>query len=219
MKNNWKSSKKKYMWIPLYLILSIFIGTMLMICVYCLPIQRIRSHLQEASYVYMDENPYPTWLPGYASGISDYYTESIMMREAVYSGSQSAVTEAMKNPYYVSSDTDNQVAQLMESLDDTKVKSMSFNCYPRYWHGYLLFLKPMLVFFNVVEIRALSAILQIFLLCTVIALLSKRLGGKDRPGLWSFGNISESGDDYSVLSVPGCLLCNSPGVCYRPPFK
>ncbi|MGN0361315.1 MAG: hypothetical protein ACI4ET_00580 [Bilifractor sp.] len=176
MKNNWKSGIKKYRWIPLYLILSILLGTVLMIFVYCLPIHRIRGHVQETSFIYTGEDDHPSWLPGYSSGILDYYTDSIMMREAIYSGSQSAVTKAMKNPYYVSADTGSQLGQLMESLDDTKVQSMSFNCYPRYWHGYLLFLKPLLEFFNVLEIRILSAIVQTFLFCLVSALLAKRLG-------------------------------------------
>lgn len=48
--------------------------------------------------------------------------------------------------------------------------------YARYWHGYLPFLRVLLIFFNIAQIRNLLFILFLVLFVTLIVLLKKKLG-------------------------------------------
>lgn len=48
--------------------------------------------------------------------------------------------------------------------------------YGRYWHGYLIVLKTLLLFLNVSEIRMLNLILQGTLFCILLYLVRKRIG-------------------------------------------
>ena len=49
-------------------------------------------------------------------------------------------------------------------------------CYPLYWHGYLVILKPALTFFNVADLRLLNLYWQMFLIATALILIYKKLG-------------------------------------------
>lgn len=53
---------------------------------------------------------------------------------------------------------------------------LSYVNYARYWHGYLVFLKPLLMFMNVQDIYYLHAMLMVFLTGWIFCLLYKRLG-------------------------------------------
>ena len=56
--------------------------------------------------------------------------------------------------------------------------SVKINFYPRFWHGYLLFLKPLLVFFDFHGIRYINLMFQLGLLFFILYLMYERLGFK-----------------------------------------
>ncbi len=67
----------------------------------------------------------------------------------------------------------NPVEELNEFLDDKVDTSIE---YARYWHGYLPFLRVLLIFFNITEIRLFLFILFSILFILLIVLLKKKLG-------------------------------------------
>ena len=48
--------------------------------------------------------------------------------------------------------------------------------YPRFWQGWLIFLKPLLIFFDLAQIRIINGIVQLMLLMFVLFLMYKKLG-------------------------------------------
>ena len=48
--------------------------------------------------------------------------------------------------------------------------------YPLYWHGYLVILKPALIFFPLSDLRILNLYLQLFLIATALILFYKKVG-------------------------------------------
>jgi hypothetical protein len=52
----------------------------------------------------------------------------------------------------------------------------AFSFYPRYWHGWIVFERPLLILGNIQFLRALSLISLILMLCIAIFLVTKRLG-------------------------------------------
>lgn len=48
--------------------------------------------------------------------------------------------------------------------------------YARYWHGYLVFLRPALVIFNIGQIRTILIVTFIMLLIIFMAVLIKNIG-------------------------------------------
>lgn len=171
-----KKKIKNVTWLILYLIVAVILGTLLMIGVYRLPTEKIILHVKESEDIYAFEGQRPNWTPGLKYGQLDNYTDSIMLRTAMFSDDNSAVYNAMMNPFYRTDELKSQVKCLLALLNGKKSDSMYSIGYPRYWHGYLTILKPMLQFFNVSELRMINMMLQLFLMTVVILLLGKRLG-------------------------------------------
>ena len=54
--------------------------------------------------------------------------------------------------------------------------AFSANEYARYWHGYLIYLRPLMLFLNYAQIRHLNIFLVFFLLCYSFLLMYTRIG-------------------------------------------
>ena len=65
-----------------------------------------------------------------------------------------------------------QVGDLIDTVNNDTDESFE---YARYWHGYLVFLRPLLVFFNITQIRALLYIALVILAIILLYLLYKRV--------------------------------------------
>lgn len=78
--------------------------------------------------------------------------------------------------------------------------------YSRYWHGYLLYLKPLLLFFNVYDIKILMMFIQLLLIVWVEILLAKR---SEAFAFFCIGDFTyKPGDNSDVISVCGhCCHC------------
>ena len=105
--------------------------------------------------------------------ILDNYTDSIMLLEASDQTESSVVDRAMMayrgtihnagNPW------DTLIRHYAEGEEFDEVVS-----YPRYWHGYLVLLRPMLSAFDYSEIRMINQVGQLLLLCFVSFLLWRK---------------------------------------------
>lgn len=105
----------------------------------------------------------------------DNFTDSLMISQAIY--------KSDKNPFLASLAND----RFSYSISDTRLfirnyieNNSSYNIisYSRYWHGYLIFLKPMLNFFNYYQIRTINLIIQSFLLFITLLLIYKKISIK-----------------------------------------
>lgn len=148
-----------------------------MIAIYMLPTGRMKGHIANSDGTFNYEGIYPQIIGGYKSSQLDNYTDALMYATAIHESSGNAVHDAMVNARYEYAD-DNMVQSLndyandVHSKDDLKYEIV----YPRYWHGYLVVLKPLLVLFDVGEIRMMNLVVQGSLLILLLYMIRKRLG-------------------------------------------
>lgn len=152
------------------LLAAILLGTLLITCVYVLPTGRMLTKVAESFETIDTEGGSFTWAPGYAGSRLDGFTDNIMLQTAVYDGSDGPLTEAMLNrrmnfPKAQLSPGDALINYVYGA------RNGETESYGRYWHGYLLFLKPLLLFFTLPDIRmflmlAQWALAAALLICT-----------------------------------------------------
>lgn len=168
-----KAIFKSLAYILMSIIISITIGTLLMILVYCLPTDRIRANVIHSVYMYSTENDFYDWATGKAGTRLDNFSDALMMNVASYEGTGNVVKDAMNNAY-IGYPGKSQTAALLLSavLGDTE-SDVVIN-YARYWHGYLVWLKPLMQFATKADIRMLSMYIQFILLTLLIIEIYKK---------------------------------------------
>lgn len=188
---------KKFCKLIVILVASVVIANCLMIIVYSIPTGRVFSHAKSSAdlfgVAYID-----TWAPGIPSATLSYPTDAVMINNAIYQDNNSIVFNAMMNPRYedgagsvVNSlskvftyDSQKSIKPKMAVVspedsardDNNTTHELETMYYPRYWHGYLLFLKPMLLVLDVSEIKLLMMTAQVFLAAIAIFLINKKIG-------------------------------------------
>lgn len=153
----------------LIVITGIFVGFLLLSLAYLVPTGKIRTHIKESIPLLESEGENPYLIENYKGSSLDNYTDEIMLCIA---GFQS------ERPFY-------KAAMIAErkNMDEEEplqwLKSDLLNegegytaRYSRYWHGYLIFLKPLFYFLNYSQIRKLNSLffgLVLFLLAIAFA--------------------------------------------------
>ena len=157
------------------LLVSIATGTVLMIGVYMLPTGRMLTNVVESYEIIDTEGGSFTWAPGYPGSRLDGFTDNIMLQTAVLEGSGNPIRDAMLNRRM-----DFPKAQLSPGNALINyvygARNGEITTYGRYWHGYLLFLKPLLLFFNLSDIRMMLMTVQFSLAAALLCLVYKRKG-------------------------------------------
>lgn len=159
--------------ILLILLLSFAIGIIALFSAYQIPTESIKHHIQQSQSIYEEEGLYPHVLAINKKSFElDNFTDVIMLRNSVYPKDNNSMWNAMLIPKY--SYDGNQIDILIKTINDTP--NPNIEMYARYWHGYLIFLKPLLYITNIQNIRILNSFMQIILTIFTIILLWKRLG-------------------------------------------
>ena len=156
------------------LLLMPIAGLILLLLVHLLPTSRITANVNSSAESIKAECTDELIIDDYNATLIGNFTDCIMLQFAVYDGQHSALDQAL-NLYR------NEVGNEEEwcpglSLTDylngapTKLEV----AYPRYWHGYLVVLKPLLLFTSLNSVRLLNAGLQMILLAASLILFSKK---------------------------------------------
>ena len=147
-------------------------GLAMLVAVYTLPVDKIRENTAESiEAMYIN----PTYLKySLVNAKPDFFTDFLMLNIASFNTSASPLEASMLTPRYNGYVyMDLNLAMSLKS--DIAPQGNIVEPYPRYWHGYLLVLKPLLFFFDIFLIRGINHILQTILLAVVLFLLYKRL--------------------------------------------
>ena len=157
--------------VVLYLLLMTCFCALMTIS-YCIPVELLHLNGEESAKLLEEEGSYPK---SYISGIAyDNYTCAVMINEAVHGGgSSSPFVAAMKNPFVVAGGGSG-VESLSGWAEDPG--QIAEGEYSRYWNGYLVFLKPLLLLFDVQEIRAILCVLFAIAFVVCVVALLRRLG-------------------------------------------
>lgn len=161
----------------LSILFSCIIGFISLVCVYSIPVEKIRENTKESLPLLIKEKEVYQWNKTFTGSKIDNFTSSIMINNASFLGRDDIIYDAVMNPRIQYPNT-NKIADLYLSIHEDTLNKNAIIDYPRYWHGYLAILKPILLFFNLKEIRIINFIFQNILLLITIYLLTKRLNFK-----------------------------------------
>ena len=103
----------------------------------------------------------------------DNHTDAIMLSNAMYDGNEDAIDKAINGYRYKNNSEGNPANQLIQFFVNPDMKWERIT-YARYWHGYLVFLKPALLFFEYSDIRMINKIAQTLLIIFIVYLSCKR---------------------------------------------
>ena len=159
------------------------LGFLLLLIVYTLPASRMVYNASASIELFEELGCNPQIIKGYESTTIDTYTDAWMMRIAFYDGKESALQKSLNNYSfgYDGGQTGNVCESMiayLKGLDGYKRFS-----YGRYWHGYLIILKPLLCFFDYSDIMGILKFVQIALAAGCIVLMERRKIAKCIPCL------------------------------------
>ena len=161
---------------------SAFCGLILLCGVYALPAEgNVFQNVQASTRMFEKEGEPFSWSYGSISGVLDNVTDSVMIRKAIFPGTGNILADVLQNPGHTYNET-NPVKALLKELSHEN-EGMVVQNYGRYWHGYLLYLKPLLFFGTVGQIRLLNGMIQFLLAFYLFMLIGEKLGEKVQ---WAF---------------------------------
>lgn len=135
---------------------------------YTIPSSLISGHAEESRAILLEESLYSHQNAALLYGMHyDNYTTYHMINLAVQP-SETPLTDALKSKNYWDDNFDVALGHA--------IGGESNHSYPRYWHGYLVFLRPLLVFFNIVQIRLICQAAFFIVLAITVARLSLEEG-------------------------------------------
>ena len=175
-KENVISCLKKLLTLLIVLCGSIALGYFLLVLVYCIPTKKMEINLKESAAIFVEEGTYPQKINSYIDSRLDNWTDSLMLLTAVREDSEPAYISAALNSRNLISDK-NPCESLIQIYAEKNTDNLKSVKYGRYWHGYLVFLKPLLLFFDYGEIRYINMFVQMLLFAFAAVLLSKKERG------------------------------------------
>lgn len=162
---------KKFI-ITYFILLSIFLVSLFLSC--AIPSSRLRSNIGKSLVTLKKEGTYPSFGLPWRKIILDNYTDPLMMNTAYSVDSSHLLKSALAGLRFEdSNDSVNQISNL-EKLYTRQVVPKTG--YERYWHGYLIFLRPLLVFFSYSGIRNIVTFMLYGALIIFSIFSWKRLG-------------------------------------------
>lgn len=136
-----------------------------MLClVYLLPTAGIQDHVRQSLNLLLEEGESPVLLEGFKGSTLDNYTDALMLANACYESENSFYKAAM----LVERKSNNE-GQPLESLAGYLLEDTGeIRVYSRYWHGYLVFLKPLLMILNYEQIRVINSLIFLMTFLTAV---------------------------------------------------
>lgn len=151
---------------------SALLGTILLVLAFCLPVGKMEQHVA-ASVDAMLAPVQGNGISGYIQENRESYTDAIMVQNAIERIPGKTVFEHAMWMYH--SDLEQEFWTPEDSLKaycgGADAEGMYLHEYSRYWHGYLVYLKPLLLLFNWEQLTVMGVLLQM-LLMVVVAVLS-----------------------------------------------
>ena len=161
------------------LIASPIIGFILLLLVHLLPTGRMFEHVYWSLDIIVPEFQDETVVNGYRATLTGNFTDCIMLLHAIYDHPGHSNIEQslmMYRPEFLNDPADPDGWQPGNSLVDYVVNHNVNRevAYGRYWHGYLIFLKPLLMITSLGSVRMFFAAFQLVLLCLILIELTDK---------------------------------------------
>lgn len=143
----------------------------LLVLAYCLPVERMQQHLESCLDAFAVG---PTTLVKDDTGMwVDYLTDSMILAEAVYKGPE-PVWEQAAAVYSNDVPAEGENVWTYRKLQGALQENQVGVAYARYWHGNLVYLKPLLFLFDYKDILTLNMLTELLLMLWIAQLLVQR---------------------------------------------
>ena len=189
---------QKFIKYPAVFAVLILAFSLLLVTVNALPVSPMSINLHEsADTLLKQDDAFPKDAQGKANGLSvDNFTSAIMLDIASH-GSDMGIRGAFGGYYPKVSNDISQAQNLAQTIDTSALDSATQVSYGYYWHGWKVWLKPLLYLFNISQIQFLLFILMsilIFVAATMLCRLKGSVAGV------VFGAC------YAVVLYPICCM-------------
>ncbi len=156
----------------LFVLVAAMLGILLLCGCFLLPTGDAGKNMEASARVLsLEETHFSVY--NWCHSILDNYTDSIMLLEASDQTESSVIDRAMMAYRGTVRDAGNPWDTLIRRYAEGE-KFDGVASYPRYWHGYLVLLRPILSAFDYSEIRVINQVTQLFLLGIVTFLLWRK---------------------------------------------
>lgn len=168
--------------------LAAFAGTLailfvLLLAAYALPGERVRQHVYDSARTIQNEGLYPEYL-GFKLFQMDNYTDTLMLFEAASADELPPLRAMMTNTAYNVDNFETLADDLAWYIEKdwstgaqrTDAPALEPFSYARYWHGYLIWLRPLLLLMPYTGVRIVQYIVLFSLLAVVLVQLRRRCG-------------------------------------------
>lgn len=140
-------------------------GTMLLLLVFCLPSKPIEDNVFKSGYIFEENGQYPAANLKYESTM-DYFTDALILLESSNNSSESLVNRAIMI-YSSIIDGSQPVETIIANANNSHDTPRQEVEYSRYWHGFLVYVRPLLELLNYRSIRLLGYAAQLVLLFVI----------------------------------------------------
>lgn len=164
--------KTKLIRAALIMLIGSLLGFALLAAVFCLPVSGVMDP-QGTADIFRAEGNRPVIVPGYSGTMGDNYTDAVMIAEAIYDPIAEGKSPLSQSVYvYRRANSDSASCDLADMLEGMP---MQWEIpYTRYWHGFLVFLRPLLMVFSYADLRVLLCMLQMILFAVVLVTLTRQ---------------------------------------------
>ena len=168
---------------------------MLLLAAYALPGEPVRDHVYDSAVKIAGEGLYPEYL-NFKLFQMDNYTDTIMLTEAASADEAPPLTAMMTNTAYNVDNFETLADDLQWYIERdwatgaqrTDAPALVPFSYARYWHGYLIWLRPLLLVTDITGVRVVQYLVLAALFAAVAVLLRRRCGprcGSRSVSCWS----------------------------------
>lgn len=175
-----KDCKKTIFHMLVILAVSIISGYLLLVLAFSIPQSRIFTGLANSVSV-LQRDDLEEKIFGYPSSMLDVFTDGAMFNAALHSNDESPFKRAVACYQYIYDDLSRSEGFMAYFEPREPDGSMP---YVRYWHGILVILKPLFLFFNYSDIRMLNLIGQLILICFTVYAFAVRKQSRYIPALF-----------------------------------
>lgn len=162
---------KKIRNIVLLMMIGSTLGLIALVVVHYIPLDKIKCHVQQSVPMLERDFLYGDAIEGYPASCVGSFTDCLMLEHAVYFSKEHSVLEQVLFMYRGESSEGDGWAPGYSLIDYLSGVSQNREVeYSRYWHGYLVILKPLLYFMSFNGIRTLASCIQLLLVAMVLML-------------------------------------------------
>ena len=162
MKLGRKISKICIIWL-----VTVFICAGLLVLSSLIPQEAIREKCYESARYFAGKEDYEYLRQGNFSSMQDNYADCILNNIIWQIDSGRPVTSTLEASYY-SEDSEAVTVSFLKAMEQNLDANTE---YVRYWHGSMVFLRPLFMVFNIMQIRIVLAVvvlLEVFAICALL---------------------------------------------------